>query len=246
MEITDELKQELVDELSTIFGSDKKLFVDTFLRLPGGDAETYSFRLTLDKNCIPLILRVYRSISERAEEEYNTLKSLFDAEISVPEPILWKKNSTISRSYMIMKKIPGLLLAEYLFSNISDTEKKQLFYNFIEQAVKIHSFKWKNLSYSPKIPDFLSNSKNRIYKYDVNELKPLVKWLEENKVDSDESSLLHGDYHMNNVIATPEGKIVVIDWADIKIGDFRHDLGFAIVTASSAGEDLKDNFVKLY
>ena len=51
---------------------------------------------------------------------------------------------------------------------------------------------------------------------------------------------------MNNVIITPEKEIFVIDWADIKIGDFRHDLGFAIVTTSSAGEDVKEAFLDLY
>ena len=51
---------------------------------------------------------------------------------------------------------------------------------------------------------------------------------------------------MNNVMITPKKELVVIDWADIKLGDFRHDLAFAIVATSSAGNDVLDTFTKLY
>ena len=80
----------------------------------------------------------------------------------------------------------------------------------------------------------------------ITELIPLIDWLERNKVKSQKLSLLHGDYHGNNVIVTPNGKIVIIDWADIKLGDFRLDLGFAIAATSSAGENIQQNFVELY
>ena len=129
--------------------------------------------------------------------------------------------------------------------------------NFIQEMVNLHKVNWEELFPNINRPDITSNPylfierglsfpKNAVQTYKINELSPLIEWLENNKPKSERTSLVHGDYHMNNVIKTPEGALFVIDWADIKIGDFRRDLGFAIVTTSSAGEDVSESFTNLY
>jgi len=258
LEITKELIQELISELMVIFPNQKKYRLDNFQKLQGADTETFSFNLNLDNNHIPSVLRVYRDISDRAENEFKTLESLFNAKISVPEPLLWNKISPIlSRSYLIMKKIPGELLADRFFQTTSENEKSKLISGFIQQLVDIHKFNWRDGFHFLKKPDLESNPfilvenkiafpRKMVVENKIAELIPLIEWLEKNKVKSEKLSLIHGDYHGNNVIVTPSGKIVVIDWADIKLDDFRLDLGFAIAATSSAGEDVSKIFIELY
>jgi len=258
MEITKELEQELISGLQDIFPSQKRYLLNDFQKLQGADTETFSFNLNIDNKDLPLILRVYRDISDRAETEFHTLKSLFNANISVPEPYLWNKTSPVlSRSYLVMKKVPGVLLADRFFQTTSESEKNQLASDFIQQLVSIHKFNWKdNFPFLTK-PDLESNPyiliekrvafpRKMILENKINELIPLIEWLETNKVKSQKLLLLHGDYHGNNVIVTPTGKIVIIDWADIKLGDFRLDLGFAIAATSSVGESIQKKFIELY
>ncbi|MFX0208144.1 MAG: phosphotransferase, partial [Candidatus Hodarchaeota archaeon] len=258
MEITKELKQELISELRLIFPNQKKYRLVNFQKLLGADTETFSFDLNLNNKALPLIFRVFRGISDRAENEFKTLKSLFNANISVPEPLLWNKTSPIlSRSYLIMKKVPGVLLSDNYWQITSENEKSKLLSDFIQVLVDIHKFNWRNNFHYLQRPDLESNPyilvdnlisfpRKMIMENKIIELSHLIEWLEKNKVKSEKLSLLHGDYHMNNVIVTPNGKIVVIDWANIKLGDFRHDLGFAIVAASSSGEDASKKFIELY
>ncbi len=261
MEISKDLKDELITELTKVFPSSETSTVDKFHKLQGADTETFSFSFNTNNHTIPLILRVYRRNSNRAKIEFSILSALKSRGISVPSPYLWKKNSeTLSRSFLIMEQIPGKLLSDYIFHSNSDKLKMEGITMFIREMVHIHNYDWRNElnnSFSFNILDIKSNPYVYVYNlisfpkrmtslHNINDLKPLIDWLDDNKVKTENLSLLHGDYHMNNVIITPQKKLVVIDWADIKLGDFRHDLAFAIVATSSAGTDVQETFVDLY
>ncbi|MFT5087098.1 MAG: aminoglycoside phosphotransferase (APT) family kinase protein [Candidatus Latescibacterota bacterium] len=74
--------------------------------------------------------------------------------------------------------------------------------------------------------DMLSGPARDVEKYGLGELKPLIGWLEDNMKPSEEVVLVHGDYHHSNVIVRPDHSMVVIDWSNIGLSDFRIDLGF--------------------
>ena len=258
MIFTNEIKEEILNELVSDRSDKINFKINDFQKLDGADTETFSFNLLHEKEGKSLILRIYRGISDRAENEFKTLQMLHDANLSVPKPYTWKKHSQgLSRSYMIMEKIPGQIASEYLFSLNRDEEKFEILTSFIQELIKIHNFNWKDQFPDVRKPDIENNPysfveqvinypKEMIIKHNVSELKPLIEWLEKNKEKTENLSLLHGDYHMNNVIATPEGKLVIIDWANIIAGDYRHDLGFAIVATSSGGENVLEHFKNLY
>jgi aminoglycoside phosphotransferase (APT) family kinase protein len=261
MQINDDLKQEITENLKTVFPSSGEGRVNKFQKLLGADTETFSFSYSTNEGTIPLIFRLYRNVSDRAENEFKTLQALATAGISVPKPYLWKKTShAVSRSFLIMEFISGELLSDYLLKTDSKTKRMDGFHRFIQEMVNIHRYDWASVfidSSSIAIPNIESNPfiyvdnlikypKEMIDIHDINDLKPLVYWLEINKIKTEKLSLLHGDYHMNNIIITPQKKLVVLDWADLKIGDFRHDLAFAIVATSSAGVDVMDIFTGLY
>ncbi|MHA1946237.1 MAG: phosphotransferase family protein [Candidatus Hodarchaeales archaeon] len=258
MEQMYEMEQELLDELALMFPNQSNVKIDNVQKYDSADTETYGFRFVTDAKEFNLILRLYREITDRAEREFNTINSLHNAGLSVPKAYLWRKKSKIvSRSYLIMEKIPGVILSDYLLQNASEEEYMEYFRSFIQEMVNIHSTDWKNMFPKVKLQDldedpyFYTDNvirfpKEMINKFSVVELMPIIKWLEDNKEKSEQLSLLHGDFHFNNVILTPEKKLVVIDWADIRLGDFRHDLAFSIVATSSAAGDVTDSFTKLY
>jgi aminoglycoside phosphotransferase (APT) family kinase protein len=258
MDPFNEMKQEILEELAKIFPNQVSYEIDSIQRFMGADTEIFGFRLITSKKKIYLVLRLFRNITGRAEREFETLKSLYDAGISVPKPYLARKNSqSVSRSYLIMEKVPGILLSDHFEQLTSEQEQIDLFNLYIQEMVHIHTFDWRSSFTTIESPDLikdpyiyvdklLSLPKELINQYDVLDLKPLVTWLEDNKVKSEQSDLLHGDFHMNNVLITPENSLKVIDWSNIRIGDFRHDLGFSIVATSSAGIDVKKAFTDLY
>jgi len=228
MEIKENFKQELIQELKNHFSEQKRYRIEGVERLEGADTVTFGFVFHYGKEKKNLILRIFRSITDKAERGFYTLEALYSANLPVPKPYLWKKDSpNISKSYLIMERISGTLLADSFFETQDKNERISLMHLFIRELVKLHQFKWKNqFSFisRPNIendPYFFVNRiiefpKQMIKKYKIIELEPLIIWLEEHKQKCEEIVLLHGDYHMNNVIITPDRKLVVIDWADIK------------------------------
>jgi aminoglycoside 3'-phosphotransferase-2 len=258
MEQMYEMEQELLDELKLLFPNLSNYKIDSVQKFDGADTETFGFRFVTDEKYLNLILRLYRRITDRAEREFTTISSLNDAGLSVPIAYFWRKKSkTVDRSYLIMEKIPGMILSDYLLQKMAEVDYIEYFRLFIQEMVNIHNVDWKNMFPQVKSQDLNENPyfyvnkvikfpQEMINKYNISDLKPIIEWLEQNKEKSEYVSMLHGDFHFNNVILTPEKKLVVIDWADIRLGDFRHDLAFSIVATSSVGIEVSDIFANLY
>lgn len=47
-----------------------------------------------------------------------------------------------------------------------------------------------------------------------------------NKADFNHISVIHGDYHLNNIVEQ-HGKLTVIDWTNIQLGDIRYDFAWS-------------------
>ncbi|KKM76426.1 hypothetical protein LCGC14_1380220 [marine sediment metagenome] len=59
--------------------------------------------------------------------------------------------------------------------------------------------------------------------------------------------LIHGDFHANNVIVNKKQELVVLDWSNVTINDYRIDLAFTITTAEGVGGfELKSIIINLY
>ena len=258
MKISEKFKQELIEELMKKFPGYKQYLVDDFEEHLGADTVTYSFTLHLDNEMKFLIVRIFRDITDNAKREFQILKNLLLAKVSVPEVYFLKVNSqTIDKSYYVMEEIPGMLFSDFFANVQSEEEKEHLMRIFIHELAKIHDINMESLDLdcveTPSENDsyifvnrMLSVPSKLIKEYKISELELLLEWLEENKVKCDRLTLIHGDYHMNNVIVTPEGKLVVIDWGADKLGDYRLDLGFSIVATSSTGLDVKEKFTTFY
>jgi aminoglycoside 3'-phosphotransferase-2 len=253
-----EMEQELLNELKFLFPNLSNHKIDNVQKFDGADTETFGFRFVTDEKSLNLILRLYRKITDRAEREFVTINSLNEAGLSVPKAYFWRKKSkTVSRSYLIMEKIPGMILSDFLLQNMTELDYNEYFSLFIQEMVNIHNVDWKDMFPKIKSPDLDENPyfyvekvikfpKDMINEYNITDLKPIIEWLEQNKERSEHLSMLHGDFHFNNVILTPNKKLVVIDWADIRVGDFRHDLAFSIVATSSLGVEVIDSFTEFY
>jgi aminoglycoside phosphotransferase (APT) family kinase protein len=77
----------------------------------------------------------------------------------------------------------------------------------------------------------------------------IVDWLEEKKstVPTRRLSLVHLDYHPNNIIMRNDGAPFIIDWAGFDIMDFRVDLAWTLLLCSTYGEPkMRDRILRIY
>ncbi|MCY3411954.1 MAG: aminoglycoside phosphotransferase family protein [Candidatus Heimdallarchaeota archaeon] len=185
--------------------------------------------ISLDVDDIPLILRVFRSPgSKRAEEEYTILSHLYNAGIPCPQPYFFE-NTNEDFSYVAMERING----RPMFAAGADNEIETVD-QYYDAMVALHSFDYTMIEVLEKknsresVMDIINSSKTRIEKFQIEELKPLIEFLESriNNLAYGDPVLLHGDFHGANVMIDDD-RLVLIDWSNVNIGDYRIDLAFS-------------------
>ncbi len=220
--------------------------INSYRQLQGG-ADTTIFEISFHNQSKKYIQRIFRPnvSTQSAKFEYSVQKTLFENGISVPQTYLMKLTpNTRERSYFIMEKIEGTILEQVLDRN--PEQLMQLIEKLLQELHKIHTIDPKLLPQilSPDIQknpfavvdQLLKRRKSVIERFpkELNELKPVIDWLEKNKTNNPCKKLvvIHGDYHPLNIIVQEDQKFQILDWTGVNISDFRMDLGFPVVAIS--------------
>ncbi|MHA1934695.1 MAG: phosphotransferase [Candidatus Thorarchaeota archaeon] len=260
MKELDDYKEEILEKIAVEYPDLRNSMMSEFTQIFGGaDTTIYGFDLISDSKSIPLILRIYRpAFSDSARREFRVLQSLHVEGIRVPKPYLCnEKSDATGRAYIIMERVEGPLLSDELFTSQSTPRFNQLLESFVGNLVGIHSLDWTNtftfldwydITENPHLffTYELARPKEIIANHQVDALSPVIDWIEANPAELREPSLLHADYHAMNNLVRDENELVTIDWGNAKLGDFRHDLGFAVMALNSMGFDLTEKLVSLY
>ena len=238
-----EVQQEL--EKLNVIPADSTLV--SYKRAKGGGAAHMLFELCFEDPPREFLQKIstYKDGQEYLELEYNTLKILFENNLSVPQPVFIKLvPNTRNLPYFIMEKIEGVSFAEVKGKNPDLYE--QLTEKQFKELLKIHNL---DLSVFPSIPipNIVENpyaaidEKLSIFKLyldgfpkELEELLPVYKWLVENKFQypCKELVVTHGDFHSFNIMVGKNQELIIIDWGAISITDFRMDVAYSVTTES--------------
>ena len=80
------------------------------------------------------------------------------------------------------------------------------------------------------VDQWLREARDLLEKSDKSGFLPIVNWLEErrNEVPCLRPSVIHGDFHPDNILLRPDGSAVVVDWTSLGVGDPRKDLAWTL------------------
>ncbi|MBD3408282.1 MAG: phosphotransferase [Candidatus Lokiarchaeota archaeon] len=230
----------------------------------GWETRIYSFDVEYDQHestkDLHLIARVYAGAEARrkGEFEYSVLNEFRDR-YPVPKVFFFEPDTEIfGGPFIVMERIIGPTLWDK-FSCGNPLTNEDALMIFTRCFVQLHELDYKTFSMIPEeyktiSPlqfelDRLEEKKSDLQNSNVSFLIPLVEWLEETvkEIEMTEISLLHRDFHPNNILLDADENPYVIDWTAASIGDFRHDLAWtALLTELYAGEELSDNILNDY
>ncbi len=256
----DDYKKEILDQIGQEYQEFEGAAIGEFNRILGGaDTTIYGFDILSEKKRIPLILRIYRpQYSSSASREFEVMLKLYKAGISVPKPYIINEESEVAgSSYIIMERIEGRNLSEALLESQGTPRFHVLLESFAKNLVEINQLDWKKdfgflsgyyieENHHLFVSHQLSHPKRIIDEHDIEMLVPVINWLEENQPVMGEPCLLHSDYHAMNVLVRDDDSLVTIDWANVKLGDYRYDLGFAVLVLNSMIPGLSNEILDAY
>ena len=214
-----------------------------------------------------LVLKIYRESLDpvlkkyvnnekfkRCLKEFQVLKGLESFDFPAPKALLCETDSNvIGNPFMIMQREE---ISPHSIFNID---------SFAKNLATLHSLDVNKLGIgaleAPKGPfDFardcliyLKMYLNLFPKHNKGLMKDFefaIHWLESNLLNNRCSKyrLLHGDYRARlNTILTKDGRMLVTDWEDARLGDSIYDVGVAYVRAQvDFGKKTADKFFQEY
>ena len=148
------------------------------------------------------------------DREYRIIKAMKAANVPVPEPyLLCSDDSVIGTAFYVMEHIQGRIFRDPTASEARDPrERSQIFEALNETLAKIHSVDWEaaGLADFGKSGDYLARQVPRWTKqYEASKteamesLDYLIRWLRENIPGDDTTTVVHGDYRLENTIFHP-------------------------------------------
>lgn len=250
--------------------SAQKLEIFNVKRILGGmETEIHSFSCKYQENGksmeLKFVVRLYHSKYgfEFAESEFEVLKKLKTKNYPVPE-VFFKETTPryLGKPFIIIEFIDGILMGEKMLKSLEkgDFQTLQILVDqFSELFLKLHRIDWlilvedKNeFLQDPKglVMNLMNWYENKIKKYDMNSVIPVIKWLKSRmgsvNFPKENLSLVHGDFHPNNIILKGT-EPYVIDWHGIRIRDYRTDLGqTSLLIEVYVGKELRNSFVDSY
>ena len=185
-----------------------------------------------------LILRICPADDARAAlaHEFHSLRQLYDVGYPVPRAlVLETDDSLFGQPFIIMERIEGQNLWSLLFDS-PEERQQELLSLFCDLLIRLHELDWRpfvedTTHYETGDPyiivdQWLRGARDLLEKSDKPDFLPIVNWLEERRDDvpCPQLSVIHLDFHPDNVLLRPDGSAVVIDWTSLDIGDPRLDL----------------------
>lgn len=202
---------------------------------------------TSDNEChhCSQVIRIFPGSNgkEKAEKEHYIMRHLNKVGYPVSKVrLIETTGNVVGKPFITMEYIPGARLTE---SITTKEEEEKAVRVMMWLLVRLHDIDPREVYPDAMLPTtqeaverylgyhnaFLEETGNKM-------LTSVAKWLRERRsgIPETEPSMLHGDYHADNILVRDNGEPVVIDWGASKIGDPREDLSWTMLLHSIYGD----------
>ncbi|HEV2169463.1 MAG TPA: phosphotransferase [Candidatus Binatus sp.] len=217
---------------------------------------------------VPMVLRFYQGSAADAKgaREHTTIDRLFNAGYTVPRPHHFEADhGALGAPFLIMQRLAGgPLFAIRSFPSAFKTFS-MAFFSFVRTQAKLHRFNptsaglseiprsyepvGNTAANSPLLDRVLAIISNRVENGPLPGLREALNLVTEraSRFRRSADSLVHMDYHPQNVMVEGLRVTGVIDWVNTDVGDRHLDAAMsAVILSSSAMENprwMRDNVV---
>ena len=207
------------------------------------------------------------------DREYRVITALADTDVPTPKTYcLCEDGEVIGTAFYIMEMVQGRVLWDGELPGMSNGERGAVYQSVNEAMAALHKVDYNaiGLGNFGKVGEYRERQIHRWSKtYRLAEMDPipemdhLIEWLPENIPPGDETTLIHGDYRLDNMVFHPtEPRVVaLLDWElatlGHPVGDFTYTLmgwrldkdlfrGIAQADLPSLGIPTEDEYITRY
>jgi aminoglycoside phosphotransferase (APT) family kinase protein len=175
--------------------------------------------------------------------EHRVLAALADSPVRAPRPLLACENeAVIGVPFYVMEKVEGLVVRDRLPESLDDAGRRRIGEELVDALAELHAEDWQAIGLEGwgKPSGYLERQLRRWsgqlalasqHTRRLPELEKAAAWLAEHRPESPPSTIVHGDYKLDNVVLTvgpPVRLVSILDWEMSTIGDPLADLGYLV------------------
>jgi len=189
--------------------------------------------------------------------EYAALRGLWGTAARVPRPVLYCADpDVIGAPFYVMERVPGVVLREAPLPAALDTaaERRRVGEELVDALVELHSVPWQGtaLAQLGRAEGYLARQLRR-WQGQIALTLPRTRalpafatvgaWLEAHLPSQRETTVVHGDYKLDNVLfaeTAPARLVAILDWEMATLGDPLADVGWLVQAWGPSGDAAVD------
>ena len=173
------------------------------------------------------------------DREYKVIEALGKTDVPVPEVhLLCQDESIVGTPFYVMEHVKGRIFRDPTIPEARDAdERAAIFEGMIDTLARIHLVDWDAMGLADfgKPGNYMARQTGRWSKQymasktdDIESMDRLMDWLAENVPDDETTSIVHGDFRLENMIVHPtEPRVIaVLDWELSTLGHPLADLAY--------------------
>ena len=176
------------------------------------------------------------------DREFRVISALYSTKVPVARTFaLCEDESVIGTAFYIMDYVQGRVLWDGALPDSSSQQRSAIYSELNRVIAELHMVDYSAVGLSDfgRPGNYIARQMNRwIKQYRASEtenieaMENLIKWVPENIPESEETSVVHGDYRLDNTIFHPqEPKILaVLDWELSTLGHPLADFAYHCMT----------------
>ena len=157
------------------------------------------------------------------EREYKVITALQNTEVPVPKTYgLCEDADIIGTPFFVMDFLDGTVYWDLLLSEKSPQERMEIYANKNKVIAELHNVDYESVGLSDygKPGNYIARQVSRWTKQylaseteNIPAMNNLIDWLPPNIPDEDQTSIVHGDYRLDNMVFCSNNNVMgVLDW----------------------------------
>ena len=174
------------------------------------------------------------------DREYRVITALYETEVPVPKTYgLCEDEDVAGTAFFVMDFLDGDIFWNHSLPSLKKEDRIKIFQNKNKTLAALHNVDYKKIdleSYG-KHGNYVSRqieTWSRQYRAsetdNIEAMNNLIEWLPQNIPDDDETSIVHGDFRLDNMVYKNNDVIGVLDWELSTLGHPIADFSYHCLT----------------
>ncbi len=156
------------------------------------------------------------------DREYKVITALYETDVPVPKTYgLCEDDSVVGTPFFLMEFVDGTVYWDHMLPKCSPEERALIYKNKNKVIASLHSVNYKEVGLEDygKSGNYVARQVNTWTKQylaseteNIDEMNKLIEWLPKNIPEDDETSIVHGDFRLDNMIYSNFDVVGVLDW----------------------------------